>query len=176
MHYYFYLSKNGQKTGNFQNFTLADGSNLKCPEVLVQVETACMFGKVKALIMNNPFAYLIIGNMGHIQNEKIKDSFQALETRTLKQKRGKEEIVQRLTEAEIQSERLHDKEFNSKIEDSYKNERTGLGQMKKDADIDLSISKDQLLIEQEKDESLINVKKYVVCQIRNTAAFQIFYR
>ena len=54
--------------------------------------------------------------------------------------------------------------MNSKIEDSYKNERTDLGQMKKGADIDLSISKDQLLIEQKKDESLINVKKYVVCQ------------
>ena len=36
--------------------------------------------------------------------------------------------------------------------------------MNTDVDIDLSISKDQLLIEQEKDVSLINVKKYVVCQ------------
>ena len=114
--------------------------------------------------MNNPFADLVIGNVGHIQNENNKDSFQAVETRALKQKREKEEIVQRLTEAKIQSERLHDKELSSKIENSDKNESSDLGQMNTDVDIDLSISKDQLLIEQEKDVTLINVKKYVVCQ------------
>ena len=139
-------------------------SNLKCPEVLVQIETAYISGKVKALIMNNPFADLVIGNVGHIQNENNKDSFQAVETRALKQKREKEEIVQRLTEAKIQSERLHDKELSSKIENSDKNESSDLGQMNTDIDIDLSISKDQLLIEQEKDVTLINVKKYVACQ------------
>ena len=159
-----YVSKKGQKTGTCQNVTLADGSNLKCPEVLVQIETVYISGRVKALIMNNPFADLVIGNVGHIQNEKNKDSFQAVETRALKQKREKEEIVQRLTEAKIQSERLHDKELSSKIENSDKNKSSDLGQMNTDVDIDLSISKDQLLIEQEKDVSLINVKKYVVCQ------------
>ena len=159
-----YVSKKGQKTGTCQNVTLADGSNLKCPEVLVQIETAYISGKVKALIMNNPFADLVIGNVGHIQNENNKDSFQAVETRALKQKREKEEIVQRLTEEKIQSERLHHKELSSIIENSDKNESSDLGQMNTDVDIDLSISKDQLLIEQEKDVTLINVKKYVVCQ------------
>ena len=132
--------------------------------MLVQIETAYISGKVKALIMNNPFADLVIGNVGHIQNENNKDSFQAVETRALKQKREKEEIVQRLTEAKIQSERFHDKKLSSKIENSDKNESSDLGQMNTDVDIDLSISKDQLLIEQEKDVTLINVKKYVVCQ------------
>ena len=159
-----YVSKKGQKTGTWQNVTLADGSNLKCPEVLVQIETAYLSGKVKALIMKNPFADLVIGNVGYIQNEKNKDFFQAVETRALKQKKEKEEIVQRLTEEKIQSERLHDKELSSKIENSDKNESSDLGQMNTDVDIDLSISKDQLLIEQENDVFLINVKKYVVCQ------------
>ena len=81
-----------------------------------------------------------------------------------KKKKEKEENVQRLTEAKIQSERLHDKELSSKIENSDKHESSDLGQMNTDVDIDLSISKDQLLIEQEKDVTLINVKKYVVCQ------------
>ena len=84
-----YVSKKGQKTGTCQNVTLADGSNLKWFEVLVQIETAYISGKVKAFIMNNPFADLVIGNVGHIRNEKNKDSFQAVETRALKQKKGK---------------------------------------------------------------------------------------
>ena len=116
--------------------------------------------------MDNPFADLVIGNVCHIQTCKIDGSFQAVETRAMKDKIEQEEHLQRVTEAEILSERLWtpDERTGSCIEDnpSHKKEKTDSNQT--DQNIDLSISKDQLKIEQENDESLSNVKKYALSQ------------
>ena len=162
-----YLSKKGEKTGNFQNVTLADGSCCKCPEIIIQIETKYISGEVKALIMNNPFADLVIENVGHIQKCETNDSFQAVKTRAMKETREKIEMVQEMNEAEIQKERMYPSDENmidSYKEKSQKNEKESLDENDQSLNIDLSISKDQLLKEQEKDETLVNVKKYAVHQ------------
>jgi hypothetical protein len=41
---------------------LANGYSEKCPEVWIEVDTIYVKGKVVALVMNSPFAELIIGN------------------------------------------------------------------------------------------------------------------
>ena len=176
MHNYFvseYLSKNGKKPGNFQNVTLADGSCCKCPEIIIQIETKYISGEVKALIMNNPFADLVIGNVGHIQKCETNDSFQAVETLAIIETREKIEMVQEVNE--IQKERMYPSDENmidSYKEKSQKNEKGSLDENDQSLNIDLSISKDQLLIEQAKDETLVNVKKYSVHQTKKESIGQ----
>ena len=58
------LSKNGKKTDHFQTVTLTNGSSCECEEVLIHIETNYISGQIEGLIMNNPFADLVIGNVG----------------------------------------------------------------------------------------------------------------
>lgn len=88
------FSREGKKTGKFQDVTLANGTTCRCPEVIIPVDTCYISGNVKALIMDNPFADLVIGNVGHVKVDQNKGIFQAVETRAIKDKRITEEAVQ----------------------------------------------------------------------------------
>lgn len=89
------LSNEGKRTGNYQTVTFAKGSDCLCPEVLIHIITKYISGEVKALIMNNPFADLVIGNVGHVQNIENKNTFQGVETRAMNEKRQTEKNLQR---------------------------------------------------------------------------------
>lgn len=54
------------KTGVTSDVTLANGSSQRCPEVWIQVDTPYVKGKVVALVMNSPFADLIVGNFTRV--------------------------------------------------------------------------------------------------------------
>ena len=152
------LSREGKKTGKFQDVTLANGTTCRCPEVIIPVDTCYISGNVKALIMDNPFADLVIGNVGHVKVDQNKGIFQAVETRAIKDKRLTEEALQSKVEKEILSERNRIvKETHDVVPKEKKNEVD-----MQDQSVDLSISKDKLREEQEKDESLANVREYAM--------------
>ena len=160
------LSKNGKRTGHFQTVTLANGRSCECEEVLIHIETNYISGQIKGLIMNNPFADLVIGNVGYVQCSKNGEHFQAVETRTMKDKRENEETMQKVIEDEIlQEKELTSRERINTGKDDNRDKRidtsdsTEINQI-----IDLSISRNQLKEEQEADESLRNVRKYAVHQ------------
>ncbi|XP_065929667.1 uncharacterized protein [Magallana gigas] len=54
------------KTGVTSDVTLANRSSQRCPEVWIQVDTPYVKGKVVALVMNSPFADLIVGNFTRV--------------------------------------------------------------------------------------------------------------
>ncbi|XP_065939370.1 uncharacterized protein [Magallana gigas] len=54
------------KTGVTSDVTLANGNSQRCPEVWIQVDTPYVKGKVVALVMNSPFADLIVGNFTRV--------------------------------------------------------------------------------------------------------------
>ncbi|XP_065928583.1 uncharacterized protein [Magallana gigas] len=54
------------KTGVTSDVTLANGSSQRCPEIWIQVDTPYVKGKVVALVMNSPFADLIVGNFTRV--------------------------------------------------------------------------------------------------------------
>lgn len=152
------LSKMGKKTGKFQDVTLANGDICSCSEVIISVNTDYISGQVKALIMDNPFADLVIGNIGHIQTDESNNTLLAVETRAMKKKRQTEETIQSKVEKEILNERRGISSFETDMVQDGNNS---------DADNDiqdtnLSVSKDQLRREQEKDKSLKNVRSYAL--------------
>ena len=59
----------------------------------IPVDTCYISGNVKALIVDNPFADLVIGNVGHVKVDRNKGIFQAVETRAIKDKRLTEEAL-----------------------------------------------------------------------------------
>ena len=74
--------------------TLADGTLRKCKEVQVKIDTPYISGVVDALVMSNPFADLVIGNIGHVYPEcETRESVQIV-TRSMAEKSKYEESVQ----------------------------------------------------------------------------------
>lgn len=53
-------------TGHNRDICLADGTVKQCPEVCINVSTPYISGDVKALILDTPFADLIVGNLVNI--------------------------------------------------------------------------------------------------------------
>ena len=89
-------------TGGVREVTLANGCLEKCPEVWIEVDTPYVKGKVVALVMNTPFADLIVGNYTRVDIpvkketrsvDKEDEKFQALETRSTSKKRTVEEQI-----------------------------------------------------------------------------------
>ena len=89
-------------TGGVREVTLANGCLEKCPEVWIEVDTPYVKGKVVALVMNTPFADLIVGNYTRVDIPVKKESSsvgkedekcQAVETRSTSKKRKVEEEV-----------------------------------------------------------------------------------
>ena len=108
--------------------------------------------------MDNPFADLVIGNVGHIKSEQHIGTFQAVETRAIKEKRLAEEAVQSKVETEIIKEKSTMQQDTSGIvPEEVKSEEETQNQS-----VNLSISKDTLRQEQEKDDSLANVRAYAI--------------
>ena len=68
-----------------KDVTLADGTVRKCKEVQVQIDTPYICGIVDALVMSNPFADLVIGNIGHVVGlprlQKIENVYTTCHTR-----------------------------------------------------------------------------------------------
>ena len=55
---------------------LADGSTKICKEIKIKIETPYISGIVNALVLNNPFADLIIGNIAQFESDTVsKQSF-----------------------------------------------------------------------------------------------------
>ena len=152
------LSNEGERTGKDQDVTLANGTTCRCPEVIIPVKTCYITGNVKALIMDNPFADLVIGNVGHIKSEQHIGTFQAVETRAIKEKRLAEEAVQSKVETEIIKEKsTMQPDTSGIVPEEVKSEEETQNQS-----VNLSISKDTLRQEQEKDDSLVNVRAYAI--------------
>ena len=87
------LIKKTDLTGGVSDVTLANGYSEKCPEVWIEVDTTYVKGKVVALVMNSPFAELIIGNSTRVgipaemdcneeKSRSEEDTCQAVETRS----------------------------------------------------------------------------------------------
>ncbi len=74
------------KTKEVREISLANGDTWKCPEVLIELDTPYLKGRVIALVMESPFADVIVGNVGHVAREEVdtQDSIHAVETRTQK--------------------------------------------------------------------------------------------
>jgi hypothetical protein len=98
------LIKRTDLTGGVSDVTLANGYSEKCPEVWIEVDTIYVKGKVVALVMNSPFAELIIGNSTRVDipaekdgnDEKLKseeDTCQAVETRSSTKRKPTEKEV-----------------------------------------------------------------------------------
>ena len=88
------LSKFGKKTGMGQTVTLANGTECQSEEIEIDIETKYFTGKVKALIMDNPFADIVMGNIGHIPLENKGTTINAVETRASKCNRIENEKLQ----------------------------------------------------------------------------------
>ena len=56
------LVSKGSEYGNSRQITLADGTTRNCPEVWVEVKTPYLNGKVLALVLDTPFADMIVGD------------------------------------------------------------------------------------------------------------------
>lgn len=54
--------RDNDNTGATSDVNLTNGSSQRCPEVWIQVDTPYVKCKVVALVMNSPFAELIVGN------------------------------------------------------------------------------------------------------------------
>jgi hypothetical protein len=98
------LIKRTDLTGGVSFVTLAKEYSEKCPEVWIEVDTIYVKGKVVALVMNSPFAELIIGNSTRVgipaekdgNNKKLKseeDTCQAVETRSSTKRKSIEKEV-----------------------------------------------------------------------------------
>lgn len=153
------LGELGKKTGNYRDVTLANGDNHSCLEVIVSIDTDFISGRVRALIMDNPFADLVIGNVGHIQTQEKKDSFQAVETRAMKETRQTREEKQNKIESEFLDQRK-----SISLDKAQVALRKTQGDTEHSHDASLALSKDQLKAEQEIDSSLDNVRKYAISQ------------
>ena len=69
------LRQKGRKTENSQLVTLANGRSCTCPEVIISIDTDYIPVEVKALVMNNTFSALVVGNVGYIQSFKSENTF-----------------------------------------------------------------------------------------------------
>ncbi|XP_048748044.2 uncharacterized protein LOC125660258 [Ostrea edulis] len=99
------LIRRDDLTGGVSEVTLANGCLEKCPEVWIEVDTTYVKGKVVALVMNTPFADLIIGNYTRVDipterndiekmSTSVTDTCQAVETRSsAKRKPVQKEVV-----------------------------------------------------------------------------------
>lgn len=93
-------------TGGVLEVTLANGCVMECPEVWIEVDTIYVKGKVLVIVMNTPFADLIVGNYSRLDvpTEIRKDGelarsqenvFQTVETRSsAKRKKAEKEEVE----------------------------------------------------------------------------------
>ena len=59
------LVNEGQRTGREKKIVLADGTEKLCKEVCVEMDTPFMKGEIFALILDSPFADVILGNVIH---------------------------------------------------------------------------------------------------------------
>ena len=57
------LVSDNQKTGRVKPMTLADGKRTTCGEVMVDVKTPYISGKVHVLCLDSPFAMLLLATM-----------------------------------------------------------------------------------------------------------------
>ena len=125
--------------------TLADGSIRKCKEVQVKVDTPYISGVVDALVMSNPFADLIIGNLGNMHSEpEISESFQAVTKNMAKNSKSEEVLNQ-------QSDERWKKDDYSLEEPQI---TTNSGKQFEDI-----LCADELIVEQNNDISLLNAWK-----------------
>ena len=133
---------NSSKFGKKKAVTLADGSTKYCQEVRVEIHTPYISGVVDALVMSNPFADLVIGNIGNTYPSHVqKQSFQAM-TRSMTEKGKSEEL------AEMKADELwKSDEYETKIDP-----------IPTEGGIDDILSSSDLINEQISDETLIKVR------------------
>ncbi|XP_062603532.1 uncharacterized protein LOC134265323 [Saccostrea cucullata] len=92
-------------TGAMSEVTLANGSSQRCPEVWIHVDTQYVKGKVVALVLNSPFADLIVGNYTRVDipeqkqskvRESLDESCQAVETRSAAKQKEHSQVEEKL--------------------------------------------------------------------------------
>ena len=125
--------------------TLADGTVRKCKEVQVKFDTPYISGVGDAFVMSNPFADLVIGNIGHVYPElQTPVSFQSV-TRSMTEKSKYEEILYREADEEWKK-------------DDYK-PNTSETTTDRDENIEEILNADDLVLEQTNDLSLRKVRE-----------------
>ena len=151
--------KNGScnETGKGKAVTLADGSTKYCQEVRVKVHSPYISGIVDALVMSNPFADFVVGNIGYTYpNSEPNQSFQAI-TRNMT-KKGKS---QKLAE-------MHADELWKTDEYDLKMDTTSNGTSETD---DITSSR-ELINEQVSDETLRKLRALsVTCCLQQKYLF-----
>lgn len=142
-----------------REISLANGDVWNCPEVTIDLETPFLTGRVVALVMDNPFSDVIVGNVGHIAEEetgnKDIDVVQAVETRAKKVSREGDEIVQREVEKDI----LENKGKVGQDEQSVRHESRemhrvfgGADDLKREQQVDTSLTKVRSLVQAQIEE------------------------
>ena len=148
--------------------TLANGETQLCPEVVVNIQSPYISATVDALVLNNPFADVVIGNIGNVYPSKTAESAQII-TRSMAKNEESVEQEQIKLDSKWKSddyEVLPEKEGNS-LQSNILSEIT---------------SCEDLITYQESDTTLDNVRKFA-CQdsvkSRNACFFfrnKILYR
>ncbi|MEW8544650.1 MAG: reverse transcriptase domain-containing protein, partial [Candidatus Thiodiazotropha sp.] len=128
-----------------KDVTLANGSIRKCKEVQVKLDTPYISGVVDALVMSNPFADLVIGNLGNTYPElEQTESFQAVTRRMAKESKYEEAL-------QNEAEERWQKDNYSVNRDENSNDKSSQFE-------DISCA-DELATEQRNDLSLEKVRK-----------------
>ena len=78
---------------NKKEVTLANGDTQFCPELKVCIESPYISGIVDALVLNNPFADVVTGNIGSVYPGEKCESIQVI-TRSMAQKNEHDEQEQ----------------------------------------------------------------------------------
>ena len=73
-------------TMNKKEVTLANGDVQLCPEVRIHIESPYITGTIDALVLNNPFADVVVGNLGNVYpTSETRESVQVTTRRMAKQ-------------------------------------------------------------------------------------------
>ena len=132
-------------TMNKKEVTLANGDVQLCPEVRIHIESLYIIGTVDALVLNNPFADVVVGNLGNVYpTSETRESVQVTTRRLVKQ----EELDKQIEVTNYQKWKA----------DDYKNEDGDLNRKVSSDYISEASSRDELIDFQKSDKTLDNIR------------------
>ena len=124
--------------------TLANGDVHMCPEVKVHVESPYITGTVDALVLNNPFADVVVGNIGNVYFTLENCESVQITTRSMKKK----EELENQTEV---------KNYQKWKADDYKDEEVINSKVSEEGFSDIS-SRGELIAVQKSDKTLDRIR------------------
>ena len=87
-----------------------------CPEVKVHVESPYITGTVDALVLNNPFADVVVGNIGYVYFKPENCESVQITTRSMKKKEELENQIEIMNYQKWKADDYKDEEeINSKV-------------------------------------------------------------